>query len=327
MLQQTRVETVIPYFERWMARFPTLAILAQANQQDILKAWEGLGYYSRARNLHHAAKIIMEKYGGDLPKEVSALRSLPGIGSYTAGAIASIAFGADEPALDGNIRRVFARVFNIEHPLGSPQAENLFRNLTRAYLPPGRAGDYNQALMDLGSIVCTPRTPDCARCPLSTLCVAYTLCIQEKRPLRNPKAKVPKRIVSTVVIWRTDKVLIAQRPGNGLLGGLWEYPQGRMQTSPSGLQQSPDELRQEIFEDLGVDIQVGQLFGIYHHAFTHFRLTVQAFECCLINGNEPQPHKHCALAWVGVNELAGYPMGKIDRLISRKVEKNRAAGL
>lgn len=327
MLQQTRVETVIPYFERWMARFPTLAALAQANQQDVLKAWEGLGYYSRARNLHHAAQIIMAKFGGELPKEIGALRALPGIGSYTADAIASIAFGVDEPALDGNIRRIFARVFNIEHPLGSPEAESLFRNLTRAYLPPGHAGDYNQALMDLGATVCMPRTPDCIHCPLTALCAAYALNIQEIRPLRNPKAKVPHRIVSAAVIRRADKVLIAQHPSDGLLGGLWEYPQGSMQTGPAGLpQQSSDELRQEMVEDLGVEIRVGQLLGVYHHAFTHFRLTVQAFECGLINGIEPQPRKHSALAWACLNELANYPMGKIDRLISRKVNMNQAAG-
>lgn len=328
MLQQTRVETVIPYFERLITRFPTLAAIAQANQQDVLKAWEGLGYYSRARNLHRAAQIIMVKFGGELPKQVCALRSLPGIGSYTASAIASIAFGVDEPALDGNIRRVFARVFNIEHPLASPEAERLFRDLAREHLPPGRAGEYNQALMDLGATICTPRTPDCTHCPLSTLCAAYALGIQEKRPLRNPKAKVPHRIVSAAVIRRADKVLIAQRPVNGLLGGLWEYPQGRMQTDSASLpQQSPDELHQEMVEDLGVYIHADQLLGIYHHTFTHFRLTVQAFECSLINGTEPHPRKHRALAWVGLNELADYPMGKIDRLISRKVNTNQATGL
>lgn len=175
MLQQTRVETVIPYFERWMQRFPTIQSLAQASQQEVLGLWEGLGYYSRARNLHKAAQVVVEHFGGQLPQERAGLEKLPGIGAYTAGAIASIAFGRDEAALDGNIRRVLARVFAIRTPARSPAGEKELWDLARRCLPPGRAGDYNQALMDLGSALCTPRSPQCMLCPLLAICAGQKL--------------------------------------------------------------------------------------------------------------------------------------------------------
>ena len=170
MLQQTRVETVIPYYERWLKRFPTLAALAEADEQDVLRLWEGLGYYSRARNLHRAARVVMAEHGGTLPSERAALERLPGIGRYTAGAIASMAFGLDEAALDGNIRRVLARVENVSLPARSPEGERRLWELAQAHLPPGRAGDYNQALMDLGATICTPAKPACLICPLAEVC-------------------------------------------------------------------------------------------------------------------------------------------------------------
>ena len=169
MLQQTRVETVIPYFERWMKTYPTLNALAKANQEEVLVAWEGLGYYSRARNLHRAAQMVLSDFNGQIPDQAEVLCKLPGIGRYTAGAIASIAFGKDEPTLDGNIRRVLARVFNVDTPARSPEGERLLWELAGKYLPPGQAADYNQAWMDLGSAICTPRQPDCGRCPLESL--------------------------------------------------------------------------------------------------------------------------------------------------------------
>jgi A/G-specific adenine glycosylase len=172
MLQQTRVETVIPYFEKWMRLFPTITDLAKASEQEVLNAWEGLGYYSRARNLHKAAQIVREQYAGELPHDLSALRKLPGIGRYTVGAIASIAFGMDEPTLDGNLRRVFARLFNVSEPSDSPAGEKILWGLAAEHLPKGQAGDYNQALMDLGATICLPKNPRCLICPLMELCQA-----------------------------------------------------------------------------------------------------------------------------------------------------------
>lgn len=315
MLQQTRVETVIPYFERWMRRFPTLESLAGASQQDVLVAWEGLGYYSRARNLQYTAQIIMDKYGGKLPCDVRLLRKLPGIGRYTAAAIASIAFGLDEPALDGNIRRVLARLFDVTEDARSPQGERKLWELAAANLPTGRAGDYNQALMDLGASICIPRAPDCLRCPLSGECQAYRLGVQELRPVLAKKPAIPHYQVTAAILTRGDQVLIARRPPHGLLGGLWEFPGGKQQEG----EDLPACLRREIMEELGVHISIGNSFGVYQHAFTHFRITLHAF-CCTLQTGEPQPIQAAELCWVNPVMLKNYPMGKVDRQIAHKLQ-------
>ena len=321
MLQQTRVETVIPYFERWMLQFPTLQALAQAPEQEVLRAWEGLGYYSRARNLHRAAQIIVEQHAGQVPPQRAALEKLPGIGRYTAGAIASMAFGQDEAALDGNIRRVLARVFNVSLPARSPEGERRLWQLARETLPPGQAGDYNQALMDLGSSLCTPRAPACLVCPLEGLCQAHAQGVEELRPVLPERGKVPHYIVSAAVIWRDSQVLIAQRPTEGLLGGLWEFPGGKIEPGEdlrSGLQR-------EIQEELGSSVTVEDALGAYEHAYTHFRVTLHAFRCRLTEG-EPRALAAPEVRWVALDELGSYPMGKIDRQIAQRILRENDPG-
>ncbi len=314
MLQQTRVDTVMPYFQRWMVRFPSIKALAEASEQDVLQTWEGLGYYSRARNLHKAAQLVMARHGGALPDELSALQKLPGIGRYTAGAIASMAFGRDTLALDGNLRRVIARVFDMGLPARSPQGEQRLEELLAIHLPPGRAGDYNQALMDLGATICTPRDPNCAACPLAEICKAFALGIQEQRPVLERRPPVPHYIVTAAVIRQDGKVLISRRPENGLLGGLWEFPGGKQEPG----EELPDCLAREIDEELGVQIQVGPGLGIYRHAYTHFKVTLHAFECSLVSG-EPRAIQVADWRWVSLGELRDYPMGKIDRQISLRL--------
>ncbi len=311
MLQQTRVETALPYYERWLERFPTLDSLAAASQQEVLSAWEGLGYYSRARNLHQAAQIVMAEYGGKLPQDVKHLCRLPGIGRYTAGAIASIAFGNDEPALDGNIRRVLARVFDIRHPVRSRESEESLWQLASTHLPPGQAGEYNQALMELGALICTPRQPNCSLCPINDICLALSLGVQGERPVKPAKAPIPHYIVSSAIIQRNEQVLIAQRPQEGLLGGMWEFPGGKIEPGEDLM----TGLKREICEELGVEIEVGAAYGVYQHAYTHFRVTLHAF-LCKLNGNHPVNLYHSKLAWVTPPGLANYPMGKIDRQIA-----------
>jgi A/G-specific adenine glycosylase len=315
MLQQTRVEAVIPYYERWMERFSTLESLAAASQHDVLAAWEGLGYYSRARNLQRAAQIVMEEHGGKVPEDVRLLRKLPGIGRYSAAAIASIAFGLDEPALDGNIRRVMARLFNITEDARSPKGERILWDLVSTHLPPGRAGEYNQALMDLGASICTPRAPSCAICPLASECQSYGMGIQEQRPVTMPKPAIPHYQVTAAIITRDGQVLIARRPPHGLLGGLWEFPGGKQQEN----EDLPSCLRREIKEELDAEIEVGEPFGVYKHAFTHFRITLHAF-CCKLSKEEPKPIQAAELAWVGCPALNDYPMGKVDRQIALKLQ-------
>jgi A/G-specific adenine glycosylase len=314
MLQQTQVETVIPYYQRWMARFPTLTDLAHSNEQEVLRFWEGLGYYSRGRNLFHAACKVMVEYDGKIPAERDILAHLPGIGPYTAAAIASIAFSLNEATLDGNIRRVLSRLFDISLIARSKECEESLWKLARQLLPHGRAGDFNQAMMDLGATLCTVHNPQCERCPVQHFCQAHNQGTQEQRPVLKPRAKIPSIIVCAAVITREGKVLIARRPSKGLLGGMWEFPGGKMKDN----EDFASGLKREILEELGTVIDIGESVGIYRHAYTHFRVTLHAFYCTL-DGKEPHPLEASEIRWVAPFELAGFPMGKIDRRISQRL--------
>ncbi len=314
MLQQTRVETVIPYYTRWMTVFPTLHSLAKARQDQVLSGWEGLGYYSRARNLHQASKIVVEEYQGKLPQDSVSLQALPGIGRYTSGAIASIAFGIDAPVLDGNVRRVYARYFNISTPLQTSGTERILWQIAQEILPSGSAGEFNQALMELGALICHPKNPDCENCPLAESCLANNLNLQESRPVRKKKSPLPHLQVTAAVFQENGKVFLAKRPPDGLLGGMWEFPGGKQKDKET----LPETLRREIREELRVPISVGEALGVYHHAYTHYKVTLHAFHCSL-NSRDIQLTFHTESAWVSLDSLANYPMGKLDRLISRKL--------
>lgn len=316
MLQQTQVETVIPYFERFLRGFPDLTSLAHASQAEVLQAWEGLGYYSRARNLHKCAQLLCQQYNCQLPADLTALRELPGIGRYTAGAIASIAFGIPAPALDANIRRVLSRLLELREPVGSTEGEKKLWDAAEQLLSRERPGDHNQALMELGALLCKPKAPDCPRCPLRGECLAYAHGSQNELPVRKAKPAVPHYTVTAAVIRREGLVLIAQRPQGGLLGGLWEFPGGKLEPSDADL---PACLRREIREELGVEISVGEFLGVYRHAYTHFRITLHAFSCSLLPGESVSESE--TLRWVKPAELPGFAMGKVDRLIARKLQE------
>lgn len=319
MLQQTRMETVLPYYQRWMEEFPSLKDLAQADLQEVLRLWEGLGYYSRARNLHKAAQVVMSDHNGRIPTERKALEKLPGIGRYTAAAISSIAFGADEAALDGNIRRVYSRLFNIEAPIRSTEAEKKLWALAEALLPSGRAGDYNQALMDLGSAVCLPKSPACLLCPVREYCAAQQLGVAEARPVRGKKKAIPHKLVAAAIVRRDDGLyLIAKRPEKGLFGGLWEFPGGKLDEGET----LRETLYREIIEELDAKIEVGEEFGVYTHTLTHFHLTLHAFLCRLHDGEAPKAIEAADFAWVTAAQMADYPMGKVDRMISNELRSN-----
>ena len=319
MLQQTRVEAVIPYFEKWMKLFPTVRALAEALEHDVLNAWEGLGYYSRARNLHKAAKIVAEKYGGELPRDMEDLQELPGIGRYTVGAIASIAFGLNVPALDGNIKRVYARVFDISEPVDTPRGDKLLWELAEKQLPKKDAGDYNQALMDLGATICIPKNPRCLICPLMKICKARQNGTQNLRPVKSPKKAVPHHIHAAGVITQEDSVLLARRPSEGLLGGMWEFPNGRVTGDPlEGLAHALQRGYNLRLRKKRRSIQSQEPFAIVHHGYTHFSITEYVYRCEL--ASEPDRDN---LSWVSLNELDEYPMGKIDRLIANIVQKQR----
>jgi len=306
MLQQTRVETVIPYFERWLIQFPDLQSLADASEQAVLSNWEGLGYYSRARNLHQAARMVVSEFGGHLPKDITQLRKLPGIGRYTAAAIASIAFNQNVATLDGNLRRVFARVFDVSTPADTPAGEEILWSLAQSNLQMGRAGDYNQALMDLGSAVCLPKKPLCILCPLRDLCKSRTA--PETRPVLKPKNPVPHRLKMAAVIVRDDKVLMARRPTQGLLGGLWEFPAVDVEADSSQL------LVAAMATVYGLVITPVAFFAQIRHAYTHFTLTEFAWHCALVDMVERE-----SLQWISYSDLQNYPMGKVDRSIASRL--------
>ena len=318
MLQQTRVETVVPYFEKWMRLFPDVHALAKASEHEVLNAWEGLGYYSRARNLHKAAKIVVEKYNGEIPRDLNELRRLPGIGRYTLGAIASIAFGMDVSALDGNIKRVYARVFDIDEPVDSPAGEKILWTLADKYLPNGYAGDFNQALMDLGATICLPKNPRCLICPLMKMCKARQNGTQDQRPVMKPKKEVPHYIQAAGVMIRRGKVLLAQRPSSGLLGGMWEFPNGRVTGDPAqelaGALKTGYKLRLDMIGS--GRLRNNEAIGVVQHAYTHFKVTVYVFRCELVS-----LLKNSNLMWVPLKELDEYPMGKIDRQIAKMITK------
>jgi len=315
MLQQTRVETVIPYYNRWIDRFPTVAALAAATQQEVLAAWEGLGYYSRARNLHRTARYLAEKYAAQLPADFDLLRRLPGVGRYTAAAIASIAFGLDQPALDGNIRRVLSRLFDVTEPARSPASERRLWELAAQHLPPGRAGDYNQALMDLGATLCTPRTPDCPRCPLAEYCQARLSGVQEQRPVKLPRPSIPHYTVTAAVIGRDGLVLITQRPEGGLLGGLWEFPGGKVQEG----EDLPSCLRREIKEELGADVNPGERIETVEWQYPDKRVRLVFFRCDI--RGEPRPLEGQEMTWVTPADLARYEFPPADAVLIGRLSR------
>jgi A/G-specific adenine glycosylase len=320
MLQQTQVDTVIPYYRRWCKRFPTVRALAAAPQEEALRLWEGLGYYARARNLHRAAQQIVHEHAGRIPRTCDELRRLPGIGRYTAGAIASIAFGVDAAVLDGNVKRVLARVFDFREDIKSARGEKKLWALAESLAPAGQAGDYNQALMDLGATVCTPLTPNCGACPVRTLCAAYKLGVQLERPVTRKRSPLPSKVLAAGVIRKNGRVLIRQRSATGLLGGLWSFPSG----APNTRRSLPVALRQVVSEELGMKIDVGRPVQTLRHTFSHFQLVLHVFDCRWQSGRlRLAARAPTKCKWVRVAELSDYPMGRPDRQIARWLQSER----
>ncbi len=351
MLQQTRVDSVIPYYRHWMKTFPSWKALARAPQSDVLKCWEGLGYYSRARNLHAAAKSIADEYGGDLSsiwkseprmnanereksqalgKEKSRsgrshemqLRCFPGIGNYTAAAIASLAFNEDAAVVDGNVIRVLSRLFAFGGDTKSAAGKKKMQAWADELLVKGLAGEFNEAMMELGALVCLPKNPKCAECPLQKVCAAFAKGSSAKFPVMEKKAKVPHIVVGAAVTMnRKGEVLIAQRKQDDMLGGLWEFPGGKQEPGET----IEECIVRELDEELGIKTVAGEHVMIVNHAYSHFTMTMYVHRARIVSGR-PRPI-HCAdYAWVKVPNLGKYAYSKADLQVVAQLQ-NRPAGL
>jgi A/G-specific adenine glycosylase len=319
MLQQTQVETVIPYYERFLTRFPTVESLTQAPLADVLKLWEGLGYYARARNLHAAARQIVDVHGGQIPDAFEALLELPGVGLYTAGAVASIAFGRATPAVDGNVRRVLSRVFEVREDVTRSATKRKLRELAADLLPQEQSGPFNEALMELGATVCTPRNPRCDVCPINDVCRARALDVVDALPVKRKRAPTPHYHVAAAVTTRADgRVLLAQRHIDDMLGGLWEFPGGKQEDGET----LSECLAREMREELDVTVAVGERLTVVEHAYTHFRMTLHAFRCCLVDG-QPRCLDCADFRWALPAEMAELPMSVADRKVVQALIANR----
>lgn len=313
MAQQTRIETVRAYYGRFLRRFPTVEALAGAELDEVLRVWEGLGYYGRARNLHRAARELVER-AETLPDDPAALRRLPGIGRYTAGAIASLAFGHPEPAVDGNARRVLCRLFDLERP-GPARLDAAARALLDAR--PESAAALNQAMMDLGGTICTPRSPACERCPVRARCRALARDTVADRPSRSPRQPTPHHDIAVGIVWKGGKTLIQRRPEDGLLGGLWEFPGGKVEPG-----ESPSEaVGREVREELGIRVRVAEPLDSVDHAYSHFRVTLHPFHAPWIEG-EPVPRNATAWTWAEPGELGGFAFPAANRKIIRTLRSS-----
>jgi len=311
MLQQTRVDQMGPYFDRFIGVFPTIEALAEANEDQVLKAWEGLGYYARARNMHKAAKVIVYEQGGQIPDTYEGLIALPGIGAYTAAAVSSIAFDRDHPVLDGNVIRVFSRLLCIEEDPRRSAVKARLIAVGEALLARGEAGDFNQALMELGARVCTPRKPECAVCPIGGWCRAYAeLDDPEVLPRKTPKKPKPHYQVAAGLIYKGNELLIAQRPMDGMLGGLWEFPGGKREEGES----LAECLVREIREELGIEIEIDEYLTSVDHAYSHFSITLHALKARYLRG-EPQTLGCADWKWIKLEELNQYAIPRADRKI------------
>jgi A/G-specific adenine glycosylase len=319
MLQQTRVATARGYYERFLQRFPTITDLAVAEEGDVLKAWEGLGYYSRALNLHRAARAVVSDHNGALPDTYGGLLSLPGIGPYTAAAISSIVFDRPHPALDGNVMRFFSRMLRLEEDPRRASVRATMVRVGEALMPRTGTGDLNQAFIELGARLCLPRQPDCDHCPVARWCRARAeLADPSVLPLRPERKDRPHLQVTAGIIRRAGKLLIAQRPPGGMLAGLWEFPGGKQEPGES----LSDCLQREIKEELGITIDVEEEVACVDHEFTHLSITLHAFAARHRAGRARRIA--CAdLAWIDAERLQDYAIPRADHLV---LEALTAAG-
>jgi len=305
MLQQTRVTTVVDYYLRFIRKYPEIKDLAGASQEHILKVWEGLGYYARARNFHKAAQMVISQYNGNVPGTWPEFHGLPGVGDYIASAVLSIAFGKPYAVVDGNVKRVLARLFQIDAPVNTSSSKNVFGEMARQLLDTTDPGTFNQALMELGALVCTPKQTDCEACPIASFCMAFGDGVVADFPKRKPKKPVPEKQLVTGVIIKNKKVLIVQRNPDHMLGGLWEFPGGEVKEGESAKQ----ACEKQIQDQTGIRVTASSCLTRVQHAYSHFKIQMDVFRCQVQKGavklNGPVAYK-----WVSIKHLDRFPFHK-----------------
>lgn len=319
MLQQTRVETVLPYFERFLKRFPTLPALARAPLHNVLKAWAGLGYYARARHLHSAAKIIRDDHGGKVPSTKKSLLSLPGFGPYTAGAVASLAFSQPVAALDGNVNRLLARLLNLRERTSTGSLKRTLERSVEDLIPPNRASDFNQALMDLGALICVPGRPRCPLCPIKRFCPSRGVQDQESQRKRR---KLRKEVWAVALVERGGRFFLYRKEEPGLLSGLWQFPavvvkrdsNQKEKGNTRRILQEKEALKRELKENFGLRIKVKGSFFPQEHLFTHLQVTMKPFLCSLGEILPWAPVKE--VRWVKFSNLSRYPISTAMRKVA-----------
>ncbi len=308
MLQQTQVVTVIPYFQRFMHTFPNVVELAKAPLQTVLKVWEGLGYYARARNLHRAAQIIVNERGGAFPTTYAEWKTLPGVGDYIAAAVASIVHGEAVPVIDGNVKRVISRLLADDTPVNTSRANTHYRQFAALLLDEQHPGDFNQAIMELGATICTPRLPNCPHCPVASFCQAYRRAQQSRFPVSVKRSPVPTVQVAVGVVIYQGKVLITRRKADALLGGLWEFPGGKIEADETPAR----ACQREVFEETGIPVAIIQELARVKHAYSHFRVELTVFICQAMHNRVTLKGAE-AYRWISPEELHHYPFPGANR--------------
>ena len=312
MLQQTQVSTVLPYYQKWIQKYPTIQSVANATQEQILKQWEGLGYYGRARNFHKSCKIILDNMGGIISSNPEEFSKLPGVGPYISAAVMSIAFQHPQPAVDANAIRIGARMEMVDLPY--PKNLKIISNYFENHIPIERPGDFNQAIMDLGRKICSADKPKCSVCPISINCKALVNNSVDKYPIKVRRAKKPHYNIAAGIIWNKGQILISKRRENGLLGGLWEFPGGKIEKGEN----AQTCIIREVKEELGVLVQPTSFLKQIKHAYTHFSITMDAYHCDYLQGT-PQAIGCDNWKWITPEEIRLLPFPKANHKLFDKI--------
>lgn len=319
MLQQTQVKKVLEYYQNFVDTFPDIYRLAEADLQEVLKAWEGLGYYARARNLHKAAKVIVSDFGGKIPTDYAMFRKLPGVGEYIAAAVQSIAFQAPYAVVDGNVKRVLARLFLIDSPINASTSTKIFHERANSLLNRDAPDIFNQGMMELGATVCRPKSPLCVLCPVNTFCHAFRSARQEEFPIRLKSKPLPEYRLAVGVVRRNNHILITQRKVDGLLGGLWEFPGDEIRKGET----AEEACIRQIKEHVNLTVEVTEYLTCVKHAFTHFKIVADVFCCRYQSGevvlNGPIDHR-----WITVDDIDQFPFPRAHHQIIPIVKESTA---